>query len=98
MMFGLSRLLQLAGNVSWRLNGKEGQRCLSRPRRPRRHEALEMEELEGRLVPTLLAQPLFPVDNPWNQNISNAPVASRLGGIHRPHRCFDTPPPLLGRG
>jgi hypothetical protein len=33
-----------------------------------------VEELEGRVVPTLLGQQLFPTDYPWNQNISNAPV------------------------
>ena len=33
-----------------------------------------MQELEDRIVPTLLGQHLFPADNAWNQNISNAPV------------------------
>jgi autotransporter passenger strand-loop-strand repeat protein len=40
-----------------------------------------MEELEGRIVPTLLGQQLFPLDNPWNQNISNAPVAANSAAI-----------------
>jgi hypothetical protein len=32
--------------------------------------------LEDRAVPTLLGQQLFPEDNPWNQDISSAPVAA----------------------
>jgi hypothetical protein len=42
---------------------------------------LGVEELEGRIVPTLLGQQLFPADYPWNQNISNAPVASNSQNI-----------------
>jgi hypothetical protein len=38
-------------------------------------------ELEDRVVPALLGQELFPVNNPWNQNISNAPVASNSAAI-----------------
>jgi hypothetical protein len=37
--------------------------------------------LENRIVPTLLGQQLFPLDYPWNQNISNAPVAANSGNI-----------------
>jgi hypothetical protein len=40
-----------------------------------------VEELEERLVPTLLGQQLFPLDYPWNQNISNAPVAANSVAI-----------------
>jgi hypothetical protein len=40
-----------------------------------------IEELEDRVVPTLLGQQLFPSDYPWNQNISNAPVAANSGAI-----------------
>jgi hypothetical protein len=40
-----------------------------------------VEELELRLVPTLLGQQLFPLDNPWNQDISNAPVAANSAAI-----------------
>jgi hypothetical protein len=40
-----------------------------------------VEELEGRVVPTLLGQQLFPSDYPWNQDISNAPVASNSAAI-----------------
>jgi hypothetical protein len=38
-------------------------------------------ELENRLVPTLLGQQIFPSDNAWNQNISNAPVAANSASI-----------------
>ncbi len=37
---------------------------------------LQVWELEPRLVPTLLGNQLFPADNPWNQPITNAPVAA----------------------
>jgi hypothetical protein len=37
--------------------------------------------LEDRVVPTLLGQQIFPLDNPWNQNISNAPVAANSAAI-----------------
>lgn len=40
-----------------------------------------MLELECRTVPTYLGQQLFPLDNPWNQDISGAPVASNSGDI-----------------
>jgi hypothetical protein len=40
-----------------------------------------VEELEGRVAPALLGQQLFPADYPWNQNISNAPVASNSAAI-----------------
>ena len=42
----------------------------------RRSWAPRVELLEGRLVPTLLGNRLFPADNPWNEQISNAPVAA----------------------
>src|SRR5438132_4520772 len=37
---------------------------------------LFLEALEERTVPTLLGNQLFPADNPWNQKITNAPVAA----------------------
>ena len=40
-----------------------------------------LQELEDRVVPTLLGQQHFPSDNPWNQNISNAPVAANSAAI-----------------
>jgi hypothetical protein len=40
-----------------------------------------VEELENRVVPTLLGQNLFPANNPWNQVITNAPVAGASTGI-----------------
>jgi hypothetical protein len=42
---------------------------------------LSPEILEARIVPTLLGQQLFPLDYPWNQNISNAPVAANSAAI-----------------
>jgi hypothetical protein len=42
---------------------------------------LAVAELEERLVPTLLGQQLFPADYPWNQIISNAPVAANSAAI-----------------
>src|SRR4051794_34311499 len=43
--------------------------------------ALGAEELEVRVVPSLLGQNLFPADYPWNQNISTAPVAANSAAI-----------------
>jgi VCBS repeat-containing protein len=40
-----------------------------------------LEELDARLVPTYLGNQLFPLDNPWNQVISGAPVASNSASI-----------------
>jgi hypothetical protein len=40
-----------------------------------------VRELEDRTVPTLLGQQLFPSDNPWNQQITNAPVAANSAAI-----------------
>lgn len=37
---------------------------------------LHLEALETRALLTLLGNPLFPADNPWNQRIDGAPVAS----------------------
>jgi autotransporter passenger strand-loop-strand repeat protein len=75
-----SRLLELAGVLSWGWKGGSGRR---RPtlRRPIRRSAPALEGLEERLVPTLMGQQLFPSDNPWNQNIANAPVAANSASI-----------------
>jgi hypothetical protein len=76
-MFGLSRLLGfLAHKVFSRRKGGQ-----SLPRRPLRRSSLIVEELEERVVPSLLGQQLFPADYPWNQNISNAPVAANSAAI-----------------
>jgi hypothetical protein len=40
-----------------------------------------LESLEARDVPTYFGNQLFPLDNPWNQNIENAPVASNSTAI-----------------
>jgi hypothetical protein len=66
-MFGLARLLGLAAKTP----------------RPKlvRSGLLRIEALEERVVPTLLGQQLFPSDYPWNQDISNAPVAANSPAI-----------------
>jgi hypothetical protein len=47
-----------------------------------RHRALPcVDRLESRELLTLLGQQLFPSDNPWNQNIASAPVASNSAAI-----------------
>jgi hypothetical protein len=62
-------------------SGRGRQAGPKRSRLPERHKALRLEELEERTVPTLLGQQIFPLDNPWNQNISNAPVAANSAAI-----------------
>jgi autotransporter passenger strand-loop-strand repeat protein len=47
----------------------------------RQSRRFRLEALEERVVPTLLGQQLFPSDNPWNQNISSAPVAANSAAI-----------------
>ena len=42
---------------------------------------LAVVELEDRLVPTFYGNQLFPLDNPWNQRISDAPVAANSAAI-----------------
>ena len=44
-------------------------------------EAWPFEELEDRVMLTLLGQQLFPANYPWNQNIANAPVAANSAAI-----------------
>jgi hypothetical protein len=46
-----------------------------------RRNGLRLEALEDRTVPTLLGQQVLPLDNPWNQPITNAPVASNSSAI-----------------
>src|SRR5262245_59884926 len=47
----------------------------TRPTYARQRRLLFLEELERRETPTLMGNALFPADNPWNQKITNAPVA-----------------------
>src|SRR6516164_634056 len=75
-----TRLLELADVLSWGWNGGR-RRNRPTPRRPIRRSAPALEGLEERLVPTLMGQQLFPSDNPWNQNIANAPVAANSAAI-----------------
>jgi hypothetical protein len=67
IMLGLARFLKIPGGITEPLNRGAG-------RRPVRRATLDAEELENRVVPTLLGQQLFPPDNAWNQNVSAAPV------------------------
>ena len=78
-MFHLSRLLELAGQIIWRLSSTESRRLLNLLQKPLR--PLGVEELESRVVPSLMGQQLFPSDNPWNQNISAAPVAANSAAV-----------------
>lgn len=50
-------------------------------RAPARKAGLALEALEDRTVPTLLGNSLFPADNPWNQRITDAPVAANSAAI-----------------
>src|SRR5262245_44026087 len=52
----------------------------ARRRGHRRHRP-DVLALEARRLLTLLGQQLFPSDNPWNQNIAAAPVASNSAAI-----------------
>ena len=54
---------------------------MKRGGRPVPRTTLRVQELEDRVVPTLIGQQLFPLNNPWNQNISNAPVAANSASI-----------------
>jgi hypothetical protein len=50
-------------------------------RAPRRRALPGVDSLEARELLTLLGQQLFPSDNPWNQDIANAPVAANSSAI-----------------
>jgi hypothetical protein len=80
-MFGLSRLMELAGAITWRPYGGADWRRPNLRTKPRRCSRLDVLELEIRVVPTLLGQQVFPADYPWNQNISNAPLVSNSAAI-----------------
>ncbi len=47
-----------------------------KPLRRARRLLLILEELESRALPSLMGNALFPADNPWNEKITNAPVAA----------------------
>ncbi len=80
-MFWLPRPHDLAKNLTSRLNDGSVWPAADRKGRLVRRSTLLLQELEDRVVPTLLGQQLFPSDNPWNQNISNAPVAANSAAI-----------------
>jgi hypothetical protein len=82
-MSQLSRILDdLADRVPRRIRGRAMWRSFVRkPQGTIRQVGRELEQLEPRDVPSLLGQQLFPSDNPWNQNIANAPLASNSAAI-----------------
>lgn len=49
--------------------------------RPRIRTAFGLLALEERVVPTLWGNQLYPTNNPWNQRITNAPVAGNSAAI-----------------
>ena len=51
------------------------------PGRMVRGTSLRVEQLEDRTLLTLLGKSLFPADNPWNQKITQAPVAANSAAI-----------------
>jgi hypothetical protein len=53
----------------------------ARTRSRSRRSPPRLEGLEDRCVPTLLGQQVFPLDYPWNQKITNAPVAANSAAI-----------------
>ena len=56
------------------------QAAAPRPSRVRRTPP-RLEELEPRVTPSLMGNQLFPSDNPWNQKITNAPVAANSAAL-----------------
>jgi hypothetical protein len=80
-MFGLARLRFLTGDVTWGLWSRVRGRALARRKHSGPTALVRLEELDERIVPSLFGQQLFPSDNPWNQNIANAPVASNSNSI-----------------
>ncbi len=76
-MLDLGRFLDVTGGITWWLGRFEARRWPG----PQRRARLHVEELEDRVVPTLLGQQLFPADSPWNQNIANAPVAANSAAV-----------------
>jgi hypothetical protein len=61
-------------NRFWNRTGNRTQRTAATA-------VLGPDALEDRTVPTLLGNNLFPADNPWNQKITNAPVAANSSAI-----------------
>jgi adhesin/invasin len=82
-MSRFSRILdQFINHIPRRLTGRAMRQCLV----PKHHGTIrnvgrDLEELELRIVPSLLGQQLFPANYPMNQNIANAPVAANSAAI-----------------
>jgi hypothetical protein len=84
-MFDLARMVNFVAATAWHMNPSRRMALLGKERpnlrRATVHYLPHAEELEHRIVPTLLGKQLFPADYPWNQNISNAPVAANSAAI-----------------
>ena len=83
ILFVLARLFDVVGILDHRSkSAAKERRRLQTQRWPLwRRRRLRVDQLEERIVPTLLGQELFPADYPWNQNIANAPVAANSAAI-----------------
>src|ERR1700758_1499389 len=55
-----------------------------------------LEELEPRTMPSLAGNQLFPADNPWNQKITNAPVAANSATLGASIGLGNSLPPDFG--
>jgi hypothetical protein len=80
-IIGCPPFLSLMGSVMLGFSFLHKSPSRSTTRQTVRGSVPGLEALEHRLVPTLLGQSLFPADYPWNQNISNAPVAANSAAI-----------------
>src|SRR5579872_2884493 len=82
-MSRFSRILdEFINHIPRRLTGRAMWRSLvQRHHGTIRNVGRDLEELEPRVVPTLLGQQLFPANYPINQNIANAPVAANSATI-----------------
>ena len=80
-MFRLSRPHDFVWNFMCGLKRGKGWPSSARQGRHVLRSTILLQELEDRLVPTLLGQQLFPSNNSWNQNISGAPVAANSAAI-----------------
>jgi Domain of unknown function (DUF4214)/IPT/TIG domain len=81
-MFGIARLISLLGRIPLRLSHDLAVRhWIAACHRELRPATPGVEDLEGRIVPSLLGQQLFPSNYPWNQNIAGAPAAANSAAI-----------------
>jgi len=79
-MTALSRWLKQQGIVKGHRH-KRTERLATAKRHAVPRAVPKLEELEERVLPSLLGQQLFPSDYPYNQNIANAPLAANSAAI-----------------